>query len=287
MLLRLRRLVIACDSALTGYSATETSLIANLSDFRTAVPALVNGLATLSAAPTVAWAKPRGQAFTAPPPTGLGQISARMRLLSNSGQPVVRIEQYQVGDQRRFIVYVPGTQNLSLKASANPFDMRSNLLLLAGARSNAARATELAIRRAQIGPRDQVMLVGHSQGGLIALDIAKRSVAGQVGFRVEQVITFGTPAGVNNAEALPKVLSIENEVDIVPKLELRENPSESNWLTLEGKAQGDPITAHRMESYEQIVAEIGAELREKAQINAIERFASGTAKVSYYELGQR
>lgn len=287
ILLRLRRLVIACDSALTGYTAAETSLLANLADFRTSVPAIASRLVTLTKIPTVALAMPRGQTFTAPPPTGLDQISARMRLLSNSGQPVVRIEQYRVGDQRRFIVYVPGTQNLSLKASSNPFDMRSNLLLLAGARSNAARATELAILRAQVGPRDQVMLVGHSQGGLIALDIAKRSVAGQVAFRVEQVVTFGTPAGANSADSLPKVLSIENEVDLVPKLELRENPSESNWLTLERKVEGDPISAHKMESYEQIVTKIRAESQNHAQIDAIERFASGTAKVSYFELGQR
>ncbi len=287
ILLRLRRLVIACDSALTGYTATETSLLANLADFRTSVPAIASSLVSLTKIPTVALAMPRGQTFTAPSPSGLGQISARMRLLSNSGQPVVRIEQYRVGDQSRFIVYVPGTQNLSLKASSNPFDMRSNLLLLAGARSNAARATELAILRAQVGPRDQVMLVGHSQGGLIALDIAKRSVAGQVAFRVEQVVTFGTPAGANSADSLPKVLSIENEVDLVPKVELRENPSESNWLTLERKVEGDPISAHKMESYEQIVTKIRAESQNYAQIDAIERFASGTAKVSYFELGQR
>ena len=99
--LRLRRLVIACDSALTGYTATETSLLANLADFRTSVPAIASSLVSLTKIPTVALAMPRGQTFTAPSPSGLGQISARMRLLSNSGQPVVRIEQYRVGDQSR------------------------------------------------------------------------------------------------------------------------------------------------------------------------------------------
>ena len=287
ILLRLRRLVIACESALTGYSSTETSLLASLSDFRTAVPALASRLATFAANPTVAWAKSSGAAFTAPAPNGLEQISARLRLLSNSGLPMVRIEQYQAGEHRKFIVYVPGTQNLSLSSSSNPFDMRSNLQLVAGGRSNAARATELAIGRAGVGPNDRVMLVGHSQGGLIALDLAKRSIAGQVPFRVEQVITFGTPAGSNRAGDLPNVLSIENRADLVPKLELRENPSEQNWLTLEGNVDTDLVSAHRMESYEQIVAELDADAENQRQIEAIERFATSVAKVSYFELGQR
>jgi hypothetical protein len=287
VLLRLRRLVIACETALTGYSSTETSLLANLSDFRTAVPALANRLVTLATNPTVAWAKPSGVAFVAPAPSGLAQISARLRLLSNSGRPLVRIEQYQAGEHRKFIVYVPGTQNLSLSASSNPFDMRSNLQLMVGGRSNAARATELAIGRAGVGPNDQVMLVGHSQGGLIALDLAKRSIAGQVGFRVEQVITFGTPAGSNNPDSLPNVLSIENRADLVPKLEFRENPNEQNWLTWEGNVETDLVSAHRMESYEQIVAKLGDSSENRRQIEAIERFATSAAKVSYFELGQR
>jgi pimeloyl-ACP methyl ester carboxylesterase len=131
------------------------------------------------------------------------------------------------------------------------------------------------------------MLVGHSQGGLIALDLAKRSIAGQVPFRVERVITFGTPAGSNRAIDLPNVLSIENRADLVPKLELRENPSGQNWLTLEGNVDTDLVSAHRMESYEQIVAKLGANVENKRQIEGIERFATSVAKVRYFELGQR
>jgi hypothetical protein len=286
LLLRLRRLALACDAALSGYSLTESSLVGSLSDFRLPVPAISNQIAKLTGTPTTAWASTKGLSFTAPAPTGIAQIAARLRLISNSGQPVVRIEQYRFADHSRFVVYIPGTQNLSLKATVNPFDMRSNLLLLAGGRSNAARATELALGRAGVGPNDQVMLVGHSQGGLIALDIAKRSVAGAVDYRVDQVVTFGTPAGANQAEKLPRVLSIENSADVVPKLELRENPSEKNWTTLEGLVPKEPVAAHRMESYEQIVHQLESQ-REKHELQAIADFASGEARVSYYELGQR
>lgn len=286
VLLRLRRLAIACDSALIGYVDTETSLVSNLNDFRTAVPVLANRLPDMVAGSTLAWASPRATNIVATPPTLL-QLAARLRLLSNSGQPVVRIEQYRYGEHNRFIVYIPGTQNLSLKTTSNPFDMRSNLLLLAGGRSAASRATELAMRRVGVGAQDEVMLVGHSQGGLIALDLARRSASGLVPFRVEHVVTFGTPAGLNTANTLPNVVSFENRADLVPKLEFRENQAEKNWLTLEDTVLDNPIDAHRMESYEQILVEKLASGENKGKLEELGGFASGEARVSYFELGQR
>ena len=286
VLLRLRRLAIACDSALIGYVDTETSLVSNLNDFRTAVPVLANRLPDMVAGSTLAWASPRATNIVATPPTLL-QLAARLRLLSNSGQPVVRIEQYRYGEHNRFIVYIPGTQNLSLKTTSNPFDMRSNLLLLAGGRSAASRATELAMRRVGVGAQDEVMLVGHSQGGLIALDLARRSASGLVPFRVEHVVTFGTPAGLNTANTLLNVVSFENRADLVPKLEFRENQAERNWLTLEGTVLDNPIDAHRMESYEQILVEKLASGENKGKLEELGGFASGEARVSYFELGQR
>lgn len=287
VLLRLRRLVIACDSALVGYASAESQLVSNLSDFRTAIPSLANRVVALVADPNIAWARPRGVSFSAPAPANLGQIATRLRLLSNSGQPLVRIEQYRVGGQDRFIVYIPGTQNLGLAANANPFDMRSNLLLMAGGRSPAARATELALRRAGIGVDDRVMLVGHSQGGLIAIDLAKRSLAGDLPFRVEHAVTFGSPTGLNAAISLPNVVSFENKRDVVPKLELLENPSEKNWVTVEGNAHGNLIEAHRMEAYERIVATNSMLGENRDAISQLEGFTSGEARVRYFELGQR
>ena len=286
VLLRLRRLAIACDSALIGYVDTETSLVSNLNDFRTAVPVLATRLPDMVARSTLAWASPRATNIVATP-TILLQLAARLRLLSNSGQPVVRIEQYRYGEHNRFIVYIPGTQNLSLKTTSNPFDMRSNLLLLAGGRSAASRATELAMRRVGVGAQDEVMLVGHSQGGLIALDLARRSASGLVPFRVEHVVTFGTPAGLSTANTLPNVVSFENRADLVPKLEFRENQAEKNWLTLEGTVLDNPIDAHRMESYEQILVEKLASGENKGKLEELGGFASGEARVSYFELGQR
>lgn len=287
LLLRLRRLVIACDAALLGYAAAEKSLIGDLSEFRTAVAPFATNVAGLLAAPTTVWVKPRGLTTVAVAPSGLGQMAARLRLVSNSGQPLIRVERYQVGEQQRFIVYIPGTQNLKLNANGNPFDMRSNLQLMSGQRSPAARATELALRRAGVGENDPVMLVGHSQGGLIALNLAERATSGQIDYRIEHAVTFGTPAGLHSAKGLPNVVSFENRSDLVPRLDLRENPSEQNWTTLEGDNGESLIEAHRMESYEAIIREIKASGENAESVRELEEFAVGRAEVSYFELGQR
>jgi hypothetical protein len=83
------------------------------------------------------------------------------------------------------------------------------------------------------------------------------------------------------------VVSFENRADAVPKLELRENPSEENWLTLEGTVLKNPIDAHRMESYEQILAQSVDSGENMAKFERLSGFATGQARVSYFELGQR
>jgi hypothetical protein len=108
-----------------------------------------------------------------------------------------------------------------------------------------------------------------------------------VPYRVEHVVTFGTRAGLNQASTLPNVVSFENRADAVPKLELRENPSEKNWLTLEGTVLKNPIDAHRMESYEQILAQSVDFGENRTKFERLSGFATGQARVSYFELGQR
>jgi hypothetical protein len=100
-------------------------------------------------------------------------------------------------------------------------------------------------------------------------------------------VTFGTPAGLHSAKGLPNVVSFENRADLVPQLDLRDNPSEQNWVTLEGVKRASLVDAHRMESYEAIIREITASGENAESIRELEEFAVGQAEVSYFELGQR
>ena len=190
---------------------------------------------------------------------------------------MVRIEKYVGPTGNRFVVYVPGTQNLGVPNS-NPLDMRSNLRLVAGVSSASSRAVDMAIRKAGAGKGDRVMLVGYSQGGLVAAQLGKEAKAGLLSYQ-----------GSNGAESLPKMLSVENKADLVPHLDTISNPKSQNWLTLEGKVEIDPIQNHEMETYQKIVAnfEVSGEASESQIVRGVESFASGSGAVSYFEIGQK
>ncbi len=276
VLWRLRRLVIACESALLAYVTNERRVFGEFQNLK--LPLVANSV----------WAADAGSSSRAVAPTNLLQIAARLRALSNTGQPLVRIESYDRAGSKQFIVYIPGTQNLSPILNQNPLDMRSNLQLMAGESSTSSRAVALAMRRAQIGPTDSVMLVGHSQGGLIAADLAARAGSGQLQFKIDHVVTFGAPLGLKDPTKLPNTVSIENTADLVPKLDLKANSKTDSWQTLHGTREADLVESHRMESYELILAkkQASGELN-SAKINEIAQFAHGIAKVQQFELGQR
>ena len=290
VLFRLRRLVVACEETLASYVGVETRLAGEFTDDRLTIGEIIasSAVATGALGSSAAWAKPTGTTHFAAAPTGLEQLGSRLRVLSDARQPVIRVEKYQFdGLATRFIVYVPGTQNLGA-VTANPFDMRSNLQLLAGQPSAASRAVDIALRRAGVGPNDQVMLVGYSQGGLIAAQLARQSTNGQLDYRVEQIVTVGAPIGANSAVSLPNVLSIENKSDFVPHLDLISNPHAPNWLTLERNVPGDLVQAHEMAAYLRIMRELDTsrEGLSNGQVQQVLDFAEGSASVSYFQLGQ-
>ena len=290
ILFRLRSLIRACEIALFGYENTENQIAGSLSDFRISpselAAAAIVGTGLLGSSSV--WVKPVSSAQLVQAPVSLQQIAGRLRSLSDERQPIVRIERYpSVGVGNRFIVYIPGTENLGLP-NTNPLDMRSNLQLMAGGSSASSRATDMAIRRAGAKPGDQVMLVGYSQGGMVAVELAKQAKAGQLGYQVSQVVTFGSPVGSNPAEALPNVLSVENRADFVPHLDVISNQKSVNWHTLEGEVKIDPLANHEMEAYQRIVSDLGksGEIQRLSSVEQISQFAQGDGTQVLIRLGQ-
>lgn len=290
ILVKLQRLVQACTQAVFGYASTEGQLLSEFRDFRISATEVAAGSLVASGllASGPIWVKSVGGSQAVLAPTSLPELASRLRQLSDRLEPVVRVEKYSGVDGNRFIVYIPGTQNLGL-INSNPLDMRSNLRLVAGLSSASSRATDMAIRKAGAGPGDRVMLVGYSQGGLIAAELGKQSKAGQLTYRVEQVVTFGAPVGANSSSVLPNTLSVENKADFVPHLDAISNPKSPNWLTLEGNIAFDPIKNHSMEVYQQILTQnrMLGESKLNPLIANAEQFAAGSGTVSYLELGQK
>lgn len=148
-----------------------------------------------------------------------------------------------------WVVVVPGTQEWSPRAGSNPFDLTTDVrALTAGATVAAAGvAAALALARARSGratPGDPVMLVGHSQGGVLAA-----ALASDPGFRrehrVTHVVTSGSPVALFPVPESVRVLSVEHLDDPVPRLDLSPVPTRSSWVCVRAPALGPPVDVRR------------------------------------------
>lgn len=157
-----------------------------------------------------------------------------------------------------FVAYVPGTQIWSASKGKNVFDATSNVAAMAGRNLAASeRAVDQALRMAGAGRGDRVLLVGHSQGGIVAGNLASRqgyqshdAKARGTGYQVAGLVTIGSPIGqLADLNRVP-TLSIEHTNDLVPKLDNRQNPLQSNWVTATRELKAEGLTGpHEIARY--------------------------------------
>jgi hypothetical protein len=176
------------------------------------------------------------------PPHGLGDVVDGLdhRNGTDSNIDVRKV----VGADGRvaYIVDIPGTKVWNLPGgdggSANDFG--TNIDALAGNETVLQKGVEDAMRRAGIGPDDPVMLVGHSQGGMVAARAANDFVTNGE-FNVTHVVTAGSPVGRMPVPDGVQMLSLENNGDIVPHLDAAENPASDNRTTVKFDNQSGTV----------------------------------------------
>jgi len=157
-----------------------------------------------------------------------------------------------------FIAYVPGTQEWAMSAGENAFDATSNVAAMASPGLAASeRGVEQALAMAGAVAGARVLLVGHSQGGIISANLATRSgfhfFNGPVPtthFKVVGLVTAGAPIGHLRNQMNVPTMAIEHSNDLVPKLDGQLNPNRSNWVTATRKIEGaNPLEAHELQNY--------------------------------------
>ena len=162
------------------------------------------------------------------------------------GEHTIRIEKYrQINGTTEVDVYIAGTQEWSVGTSANPFDMESNIALIAGVSAASLVAVELAMKHAGVRQGDRVSFVGHSQGGLIAARLAE---SGR--YQTSGLLTVGAPLGTAPIRGDYPSLALEHRDDLVP--ELGGHQQESRITTVHsdsGAFPGDVVAAHAKDSY--------------------------------------
>jgi hypothetical protein len=159
------------------------------------------------------------------------QLDATNRIDQDDPGKHGAIQIQQVGD--KYIVYIPGTDDMSPipQDGDHARDMETNYQLIGGTDSAYGRGIQQAMIDAGLEGKD-VMLVGHSQGGMVSTSLAADPEFTRH-FNVEHVVTAGSPtAQVTDLPDSTHAIHFENRGDAVPLLDGEDNPDEPNRTTV-------------------------------------------------------
>ena len=181
-----------------------------------------------------------------------GSIEELMRNLGKTNQGAdgeIDIIKIGEGPNVRYIVNLPGTDSFGVGGS-QVRDSLANLQLVGGQETAYARGIREAMEAAHIPKDAPVALVGHSQGGMTAAQLAANP-AFTDRFNVQHVVTAGAPtAQVPHIPNGIQVLSLENSGDLVPLTDGEDNPDQPNRTTVRfDHPTGSVGGNHAMETY--------------------------------------
>jgi len=166
------------------------------------------------------------------------------------------------GGRRSWVVQIPGTQEWSPTSGADPFDLTGNVHGLAGERTAGGRTVASALTLAGAQAGEPVLLVGHSQGGIVAAQLAG-DPAFRRRFSVTHVVTAGSPIATAPVPPSVAVLSLEHDHDLVPRLAGAANPDRAGWVTVRAAAEPpghppDAALSHEATGYADTAAAVDA-----------------------------
>jgi hypothetical protein len=195
------------------------------------------------------------------PPRTLEDILGGLARRNDGPHGAIDVRIIGGGARRHVIVDITGTKTADPRPSPDVTGLITDGKALVGARTTYENGVLLALRRAGVRHDDDVMLVGHSEGGMVAVTAARDATrSGQ--FRVTHVITAGAPIGLI-ADQLPRsvqVLALENRRDVVPHLDGARNPDRVNVTTVVGnRGDGSIVGDHGVrETYVALAGDVDA-----------------------------
>lgn len=196
---------------LSGISGAATAVLglATLAGVRGTAPVRVELVATdlrRSGGPTSSGA-PSSASITAPT-----SLAERVQRIPDASAPV-RVERYDGPDGPRFEVYIAGTDSAATLGGDQPWDMASNVALVAGHEASSLQAVRSALEAAGATAESSVVFTGYSQGGAIATHLAE---SGQ--WVTSGLVTVGSPSGDLPVHGDYPAIVVEHREDLVPGL---------------------------------------------------------------------
>ncbi|MGI5187850.1 hypothetical protein ACQEVI_06885 [Promicromonospora sp. CA-289599] len=132
---------------------------------------------------------------------------------------LVRVTTMVTPDGPRAVVSVPGTMEWSPVAGDNPMDLTSDLATMNGSgQSTMSEAVRLAMDKANIPDGAQVMMVGHSLGGITVAHLLEEPEFARE-YNVTHAMTFGSPIDTFRIDPDIHVNQFGNEYDVVHRLD--------------------------------------------------------------------
>jgi pimeloyl-ACP methyl ester carboxylesterase len=169
-----------------------------------------------------------------PAPRDLGDVADRLAALypEVGGTPgTIRVEELDHLDgTRTWVVEIPGTQDTGIRGT-NPMDMATNLRLMAGLPNDGTALVTKALEQAGVGADEPILMVGHSQGGMVAMALAGSSTFASR-YRVAAVATLGSPVATFSVPRSTQVLNLEHAEDFIPTTDGAPSPDEPNRTTV-------------------------------------------------------
>lgn len=182
--------------------------------------------------------------------------------MGGSEQSVVDVKKIRVGDEYRWVVSLPSTQDWNIPTDAGATnDLNSNVALMTMdnelLRTQYERAVYQAMQDAGVPDGAEVVWTGFSQGGIMAANLAENSPYSTVG-----VVTNGSPTGTFDLDPDIPVYSFQHATDPVPHLDtvIGANGSSPHpnhhTITLPNPTSNpvDVMKIHKNDNYAQSVA---------------------------------
>ncbi len=217
-------------------------------------PVLAAGLLAVGA-PLGAWGsstasvRPTGPPVTTTAAAGTGDLLRRVHRLSpkeGAAPGSVRVDRLAgPGREPVAVVHLPSTQQWFPTRGANPVDGETNVRSVAGQRTAVTDGVVKAMRAAGVSRAEPVMLVGYSQGGLTAAQLAA-DPRFRAEFTPRAVLAAGSPIAHAEVPDDVTVLALEHDGDYVHGLDGAENPDGASWTTVEAPSGG---SAHSAPAY--------------------------------------
>lgn len=206
------------------------------------------------------------------PPQNLGDLAADIDDLywaEAYGLPI-KVTRVGQGENRRWLVSLPGTDHMDLESMPNPADIESNIREELNMASAARMGLVAAVRSAMYADgiesedmvNERVLIVGHSQGGIIAAALAATE-PNKVGFTVDAAITLGAPARRLKIREGVNMLALEHDQDVIPSMDGTSRREADQRVVVKRKLnipKRNPLFyAHSSSTYTQTL--LGAEVR--------------------------